>query len=236
MSTKRIVRAVIFDMDGVISDTQVVHAKIESELLRDYGIEISPDDITARFAGVADGEMFQQIFKEFGKAAPAIDGLIKEKWAKMNYLTHGNVREVSGTREFIERLKNFGIPLAVASASRLQFIEFVLSELGQRDKFNTIASAEEVEKGKPEPDLFLLAARRLSIMPEDCLVIEDGINGMAAAKRAGMRCVGLIQRGVDQQYPADLLVEDLRDARIYETYEFTCHFIREKKYKRWHVS
>ncbi len=201
-------------MDGVISDTQVIHAKTESELLKDYGIEIHPDEITRRYAGVGDEEMFREIFSNARQKLPKIGQLVEKKWKIMDELVRGNVKEIPGTSEFIKRLKSLSLPLAVGSASRLAFIELVLAELGLRRKFDAIASAEEVKKGKPEPDLFLLAAKRLSVAPEDCLVIEDGVSGMIAAKRAGMQCVGLIKNKTEQAYPADLLVTDLREVPI----------------------
>lgn len=213
MSLKPIIEGIIFDMDGVISDTQVIHARTESELLRDYGIELHPDEITLRYAGVADKEMFQEIFSNAQQEMPELGQLIEKKWKIMDKLVRGNVKEISGTRDFINEVSGAGLPIAVGSASRLGFIELVLSELGLRHKFKAIASAEEVEKGKPEPDLFLLAAKRLSVAPENCVVIEDGKSGMIAARRAGMQCIGLI-KNKNEDYPADLLVTDLRDVPI----------------------
>lgn len=208
------IKAIIFDMDGVISDTQGIHANTESELLKSYGIEMHPDEITRRYAGVGDEEMFRQIFSRGQKQIPEIEQLVEKKWRIMDQLVRGNVREVPGTREFIERLENLGLPLAVGSASRLSFMEMVLAELGLRDRFRVIASAEEVRKGKPEPDLFLLVANRLSVEPESCVVVEDAVSGMIAAKRAKMQCIGLVRDQIEQNYPADLIVADLREVPI----------------------
>lgn len=214
MLRNRSIKAVIFDMDGVISDTQVIHAKTESELLKNYGIEMYPDEITRRYAGVADEKMFQEIFANAHQKMPALTQLVERKWRIMDELVRGNVKEIRGTREFIGSLQSYGLPLAVGSASRIAFIELVLKELDLRQRFDVITSAEEVEKGKPEPDLFLLAAKRLSIAPASCLVIEDGISGMIAARRAGMQCIGLVENQKEQNYPADLFVTDLRNLPI----------------------
>lgn len=201
-------------MDGVISDTQAIYAKVESELLKNYGIDMSPDKITARFAGVGSKEMFRQIFADFGKEMPILAELEEKEMERINFLVKDNIREIPGTREFILRLKNHGLPLAVASGSRVSFIERVLSKLNLRNKFDAIASAEEVKRGKPEPDVFLLAANRLSIKPKECLVIEDGVSGMIAAKRAGMRCIGLVRNGAFLDCRVDLVVKNLRDVSI----------------------
>ena len=213
MSLKPAIKAIIFDMDGVISDTQIIHAKTESELLKGYNIEIHPEEITRRYAGVSDQEMFKEIFNNAQREMPELNQLVEKKWKMMDKLVRGNVKEISGTREFIGKSRVVGLPLAVGSASRLAFIELVLAELDLRHKFNAIASAEEVKKGKPEPDLFLLAAKRLYVAPENCVVVEDGRSGMIAAKRAGMQCIGLVQHE-DDYYPADLLVKDLRNVPI----------------------
>ncbi|TAN58228.1 HAD family phosphatase [Patescibacteria group bacterium] len=215
MLKKQSIKAVIFDMDGVISDTQDIHAQTESEILKDYGINLHPDKISRRFAGVSLNEMFPQIFNEWEKDMPPLVQLIEEKWERITNLVKGNVKEVGGTLEFIASLKNFGLPLAVASASHLSFIDLVLGELNLKTKFNAVTSAQEVERGKPEPDIFLLAARRLNAVPEDCLVIEDGISGMIAAKRAGMQCIGLVRGKADGDLPeVDLIVPDLRHVQF----------------------
>jgi len=127
--TRSKITAVIFDMDGVISDTQVIHAKTESELLKGYGIEIHPDEITRRYAGVVDAVMFEEIFNKAHQKTPQLKQLLERKWKIMDDLIKGGVKEISGTREFITRLEERGLRLGVASASRIEFINQVLSAL-----------------------------------------------------------------------------------------------------------
>ncbi len=204
---KESIEAVIFDMDGVISDTQIIHSQTESEMLQKYGIDLHPDEITKKYSGVKDGVMFREIFKKSGKEMPPLEDLTNHKWSKMAQIA-GSIAEVPGTSAFISNLKKMGLPLAVASSSRLSFIELVLKELNLRDQFKVIASAEEVEMGKPAPDIFLLAAKRLGVLPEKCVVIEDGIAGMIGAKKADMYCIALATDG-SKDYPADLIVKNL---------------------------
>jgi HAD superfamily hydrolase (TIGR01509 family) len=101
-------------------------------------------------------------------------------------------------------------PLAVASASELATIDLILGKLSLRDRFDAIASTEEVSRGKPAPDVFLLAAKRLGVAPEHCIVIEDAISGMTGAKAAGMRVIALWNHE-PRELPADLVAKDLRD-------------------------
>ncbi len=208
-------RAVIFDMDGVLSDTQTIHAQMESGLLREHGIEMSPDDITREFGGVSDEEMFPRIFGRYGKRIANIDDFIERKWKSIMELAQGRVRATPGALALVETLKARRLPLGVASSSRRPFIELVLGELDIRESFAAIVSADEVERSKPDPAIYLAAARRLGTAPQTCLVIEDSINGMLAAKRAGMLCIGLVpQDSQKENYPADLLISDLRQMPI----------------------
>lgn len=204
------IKAIIFDMDGVISDTQDLQANVEENLLKKYGIEMTASEITDKYAGIADKEWFAMIIKEFNLSVDP-NKMIKEKWDDILKISKNNIKEIDGAKELITNFKNNGFKLAVASASPFEFINLVVSELKVSNKFDILTSATEVNKGKPDPQIFLLAAQRLRVKPEECLVIEDGINGMIAAKRAKMKCIGLVKIKDYQKYPADLLVNSLRE-------------------------
>jgi len=210
------IKAVIFDMDGVISDTQSLMSRVESEFLREHDVNLSPEEITKRYAGTTSGEMLTNAFSLFKKPIENLDSLIQERRERIDRAVVGNIVEVPGTRLFIQNLKAKNMPTAVASASRVSFIELVLQSLGLREYFDAIASSDEVPRGKPEPDVFLLAAQRLGVSPDACLVIEDGAHGMVAARRAGMSSIGLVRRGeLDKSvYPADFLVRSLEDVQL----------------------
>lgn len=206
--------AVIFDMDGVISDTQVIHSRIEAALLREHGIELTPEEITRRFSGSTSKEMFPIIFTEAKKEMPPLMDIVREKWRRIDSAIPKNVRAIPGTREFIESLGERGLSLAVASSSRRAFIDLVLRELKFEKYFQAIASGDEVKQGKPDPEIFLLAAQRLAVAPEQAIVIEDAVNGMVAARRAGMSCIGLVRFGRENDFPADFIVRDLREVPL----------------------
>jgi HAD superfamily hydrolase (TIGR01509 family) len=206
------VEGVIFDMDGVLSDTQTIHARVESDSLRQLGITLSPEDITREFAGVADEDMFPRIFARFGKRVDDFGAFVEDKWKAMMEASRGHVRPMPGAIELVAALGQLGIPLAVASSSRHSYIELVLEELKLQDAFRAVVSAEEVAHSKPDPDIFLLAAKRIGVRPESCLVIEDSVNGMRAAQSAGMYCIGLVsQDGHSSDLPANLLVNSLQE-------------------------
>jgi len=201
--------AVIFDMDGVVSDTQKFHAEVESLILRQHGIEMSPEAITKRYSGVADDVMFMEIFEEHAvNSHPPIDEIVVDKWNKMATVAKGRITAIPHVVDLIRILKKEGFRLAIASASTTIFIQEVLDELDLNEFFDTTVSAQEVKHGKPAPDIFLLAAERLGVEPEACIVIEDGRSGMIGAKAAGIPCIGLVE-DTSEEYPATVVVRSL---------------------------
>lgn len=197
------VKAIIFDMDGVISDTQKFHAGIESSVLQEYGIILSPQQITRRYAGTKDEFMFEtefmnhQIKNDFHEA-------VKKKWELMNKISPNDIKPIPGIEKVIKDFSHSFV-LAVASASPIHFIKRVLNSLHIEKYFSSIASGYEVKYSKPEPDIFLLAAKRLHTQPSHCVVIEDATNGTIAAKKAGMKSIGITTTHTK---------EDLKDATL----------------------
>lgn len=206
-------QAVIFDMDGVISDTQKFHAQVESQILKDYGIDMSPSAITHKYAGVDDKKMFEEIFNEHQIQVPSLDEVVFKKWDLMAGVIHGNIKEIPFASQLIKTLHQRGFKLAIASASTKEFILQVVKELDLSAFFEAIVSAQEVPHGKPAPDIFLLAASRLSVSPDQTVVIEDGRSGMIAAEKAGMKSIGLVP-DISADYPATKLVTSLKDITI----------------------
>ncbi|MDP3964016.1 MAG: HAD family phosphatase [bacterium] len=207
------ITTVIFDMDGVISDTQSAHSRIEQDILGEYGIRMDAAEITRRFAGVTGREMFPKIFSEYGVELPDIEGVLQDKWRRMQQVAAEGISEIPGVASLIRDLHANRFRLGVASGSRLAFIELVLSALNLADYFHAVSSSQEVERGKPDPAIFLLAAKKLGAKPGECLVIEDAESGMLAAKGAGMKCVGLV---LDRQrsYPADMVIENFGELSV----------------------
>lgn len=198
---------VILDMDGVISYTQHIHARLECEVLATLGLIVEPEEITRRFAGVSNRDMFATLFAEAGRESPYC-AEISDDLARRFFGCASEIVAIEGT---VERIKDLHgrTPLAVASASRPEVIDLVLTSVGVKDRFSAIASSREVKRGKPAPDVFLLAAERLQVDPRDCVVVEDGVSGMLGARAAGMRCIALAHDD-RTDYPADLVVRDLR--------------------------
>ncbi len=207
------IKAVIFDMDGVISDTNNFHSEIESKIFKSNGILLSPKEITEKYAGMSDKEFFKTVFDKFGKKVN-VDEIIEEKWDKLLKHAKGKISGIDGINELVKELKDIKCKLGVASASRKEFIELVLSELNIRNRFDSITSSYEVKLGKPNPDIFLLTSRKLRVTPNECLVIEDGKLGITAAKRANMKCIWIDWNNGNDTVEADKVVRNLTDISI----------------------
>ncbi|MBI2030282.1 HAD family phosphatase [Candidatus Kaiserbacteria bacterium] len=206
---KQIIPRIIFDLDGTIADTQGPISERESLFFLRHGIHISPRKITKRYSGVSSKEMIPDVFKRHGKPLGDLEMLREERRRLVSTISDKDIAPVPGTIEAVNSWYQLTGHLAIGSASGLEFIERVLNVLFIRERFGAIASSNEVAHGKPAPDVFLLAAERLDADPSICIVIEDGVAGMLAAKAAGMKCIALM-RGEQRECPADIVVDDLR--------------------------
>jgi beta-phosphoglucomutase len=197
---------VIFDMDGVISDTQALAAEIESAFMREVGVDHDPAWYTKHYAGISHKQMFHDLL---GNQYTPEEILRFEGEIRSRLIARiPDIKPISGIHELLSYLKSKGYLLAVASSSRVVYAHGVLSALQVKEFFKVIITGERVEHGKPAPDIFLLAAKELSALPSECTVIEDAVAGMNAAKAAGMRCIGLVSDNTTA-WPADVIVHSL---------------------------
>jgi len=200
------VEAVIFDMDGVISDTQKLHAEVESEILKRYEIILSPEEITHRYAGVKTEEFLKELLINQTKRYD-LKELLEEKWKKMGEYASLSVTPIDGSLTLIKNLY-YQYNLALASASNFNYVDSVLNTLKIKNYFSAIVTGDMVKNGKPDPESFLLAAEKINAKQKNCLVIEDGRSGMEAARRANMYCIGLVP-DTSKDYPTKNLVTHL---------------------------
>ncbi len=181
--------AVIFDMDGVLVDSEPMHAEAMREVLRPYGVPYT-DRENEEFFGFTDPEVFQILKTRYG-LAPDERELTRRRTDLLVELTRKRAAPMPGVPEVPQRLHGLGYRLAVASSSALPVIRVTVETLGIPALFETLVSGTEVGRGKPAPDVFLETARRLALPPRGCLVVEDSRNGLLAAKAAGMACASV---------------------------------------------
>lgn len=209
------IKAVIFDMDGVISDTLPLHTAAETRVFANYGIHVTSDQLLSEFNAVPDPVMYNALFARFKKKKPDLDKLADEKFAIFSELARDNIHAVPGVIDFIKQLKQQGYILGVASSSPTEIVDVVLETLSIRDSFSAITPTAEVERGKPHPDIFLRTARKLGVSPETCLVVEDAPNGVEAAKRAGMSCIAITTSVTkDKLQEANLVIDSFNELTI----------------------
>jgi HAD superfamily hydrolase (TIGR01509 family) len=181
--------AVIFDLDGVLLDSEPIYLGATNSVLAREGKYLSPEE-NARFIGVRYRDMLGEIIPLMGLAHDA-DFYIEQTRAAVLEAFGKPLAPPPGSRELIERLADHGVPRAVGSSSVHAWVDQVLTNLGVRQHFPVIVGGDEVGNGKPAPDIFLRCAELLGVPPERCAVIEDSANGVLAARRAGMTAIGL---------------------------------------------
>jgi HAD superfamily hydrolase (TIGR01509 family) len=204
------IEAVIFDMDGVISDTQKIHSEVESEIFSRYDVIITPDEITDKYAGVRTREVFKKVLSE-KEANFDVEELMQEKTSKAIEKFKISVDPIDGIYDLLDLLDSLNIKKAVASASFSGLINIILNQLNIIDRFDSLVGEDMVSHGKPDPEIFLLAAKKINVSPENCLVIEDGLSGMIGASKANMKCIGLVKKFDFDKYPTKNQVLSLRE-------------------------
>lgn len=210
-------KAVIFDMDGVMIDSEPVHLEANKRLMKDLNLHFNPS-YYAQFVGSTTDHMWDKMIHDFNlsqtpeELMALSDRYVKEINGDAGY------PEIPGVSTLIKQLSGETIKLAVASSSGVGRIRYVLECMGLQSAFDSIVSGTQVEKPKPEPDTFLKAAELLRVKPSECLVIEDSWNGMKAAKAAGMVCLGYenpeaVMGRQNVEY-ADYIVQGFEDVDI----------------------
>ena len=183
-------RAVIFDIDGTIVDNMHLHAEAFGVFAERHGLPPLTSADRARLDGRRNSEIFPILFKrEVGR--DEWQAYEREKEGLYRELSKGRLLPMKGLHALIDRLKEERIPMALATSAPQLNVEHTLAELGLGDAFPIIVRGDEVARGKPAPDVFVEAARRLGVDAADCLVFEDAPMGIEAAHAAGMRVVAL---------------------------------------------
>lgn len=206
-------QAVIFDLDGTIILNEEVYAEAFKEVLRNHGVSIDGGTTIPHTPGIGMERNWELLKKDFNLPEDLSLSVLSHE-TQNSY--HKRIKEVivrPGFYELQESLVDNGIFLALATSNNWWLVEDELAGLDLQKYFNVTVTREEVFEPKPEPDIFFKAAEKLSIEPEDCIVIEDSIAGIKAAKEAGMKAVAVLgSYSSREDFPdADLVVEGFEE-------------------------
>lgn len=200
---------VIFDMDGVLVDSEKFICKAACLMFEEIGLQVKPDDFLP-FVGTGEDRYIGGVAEKYNFSID-IETVKKRTYDIYLDIIQGALQPLNGVHQFIKKCKDTGRKIAVASSADRRKVMGNLKEIGlEPDIFDAVVVGEDVSHKKPAPDIFLLAADRLNLKPKECLVVEDAVSGVAAAKAAGSRCLALTTSFDRKELAqADLFAADL---------------------------
>lgn len=219
-------KAIIFDFDGVIADTEPLHLKAFQLTLKEKGIELSDEDYFENYLAYDDKTLFKELLKDrnYEHNEAQISELMNRKSEHFENVLKGNILVLEGVPEFISEVSG-KYPLAIGSGAIRSEIIDILESGGLREHFEIIVSADEIINCKPDPEVFIEALRRLNnldsvsekISPQECLVIEDSTSGIKAAHSAGMKCLAITNSyAAEKLSEAELIKQSLKGIYLEE--------------------
>ena len=205
--------AFIFDMDGVIIDSEPLHERVKRETFSQFGLPL-PAEGLSHFVGRTSRELFTEVLARAGRMDVTAEDIARFKHERyLSLLQREGVPCIPGSLALIRALHAEGVPLALATSSWRRVVDQVLDSLSLHEVFSSVISGADLPRSKPDPAIYLLSAQRLGVKPADCTVLEDSESGVEAAKRAGMRCIGFISphSGAQDLCRADGIVHRLEE-------------------------
>jgi beta-phosphoglucomutase len=216
-------RAIIFDFNGILVDDEPIHLKMFQKVLSEEGVSLSEKDYYERYLGMDDRGCFKAALHDSGKELDesSLQELIRRKAIYYRQFIENEMRVFAGVYRLIPLLSP-RFALAIASGALRSEIELILKSIDLRKYFRAIVSAEDVKEGKPSPEIFLKALSLLNqartdspILPSECLVIEDSKEGILGARRAGIKCLAVANTySARELKPADAVVKSLEEVSV----------------------
>jgi beta-phosphoglucomutase len=184
------IRGVLLDMDGVLADSEQFICKAAIMMFEELGLVVKPDDFKS-FVGTGENRYIGGVAEKYGKKVD-IEKVKARTYEIYEEIIKGNLRPLPGASDFVKSCRDRGFKIAVATSTDEIKMRANLKEIGIPDiMFHATVNGLEVQNRKPSPDIYLAAAEKIGLKPEECLVIEDAVSGIKAAKSAGCRCLAL---------------------------------------------
>lgn len=209
--------AVIFDMDGVIVDSNPYHKIALQQFCEKHGYHLSDDELRNRVFGRTNKDWLMSLFN--GKVtAQQIKEFEEEKEALFREIIAPHIQPVKGLIQFLEKLEEQKIPRAVATSAPPANVIFTLEKTGTRKFFQVVVDGDMVENSKPHPEIYLKTAALIHYLPQKCVIIEDSLSGIEAGRRAGCRVIGITttHSRSELQPVTDLVIDDFDQLRLGE--------------------
>ena len=184
-------QAVLFDMDGVIVDNHIYHEQAWIAFCQRHGMTLTPEDYKQRINGRTITEVIHLLFEADNPTAEEVRAYSLEKEASYREIYGPHLSPTPGLIPFLDRLKAAGIPCAVGTSAPTDNVTFTLDGLGIRPYFQSIIDETGVERGKPDPEIYLRSAKAVGVPPQHCLVLEDALSGIRAGHNAAMGVLAL---------------------------------------------
>jgi HAD superfamily hydrolase (TIGR01509 family) len=213
-------KLIIFDMDGVLLDSEKIYMDMNQIFFKKLGADISIAEHQT-FVGISATKMWTHIKHKFN-LSQSVDELKElEKELKHKTLKETSLIPTSGVIDFLEFLRQKGHTITIASSGLKKNVDLILQKLGIEKYFDLVVNGEQVLNGKPEPDIFLKVAEYYNLLPKDCIVIEDSTNGVLAAKAANMFCIGYYNPNSGKQdlTKADEIIDNFKDQKLFDIIE-----------------
>jgi len=184
------IKGVLFDMDGVLVDSEAFICKAAIMMYNELGVKVYPDDFLP-FVGMGENRYIGGVAEKYGIKIE-IEKVKARTYAIYELIVKGKLDPLPGTHEFISKCRNKGFKMALATSADKIKMEVNLREIGLSETiFNAVITGLDVENKKPFPDIYIMAAKRIGLDPHECLVVEDAVSGIKAGKSAGCKCLAI---------------------------------------------
>ena len=212
-------KAVIFDMDGVLTDSEPLINEASVKMFAELGVKVQPEDFYP-YVGTGEKQYIGGVAEKYGVTIDLFEAK-KRTYEIYLKLAPRKLRSFPGAVDLVQRCCNEGWKIGLASSADMIKIEANMTQIGLPvETWDAVTGADHVEHKKPAPDIFLAAAKQLDLMPDQCVVIEDASHGVQAAKSAGMRCVAVTHTfTADQLTQADLIKDTIGEINLQDLFE-----------------
>lgn len=203
--------AVVFDMDGVLIDSNPYHKIALKQFCNKYGFNLSEEELRNRIYGRTNKEWISSLFGET-LTSQALEAYAWEKEELYRELYKHDVKAVNGLLPFLQALKDAGVRMAIGTSAPKGNVDFTLNAIKAWPFFEVILDESHVTKGKPNPEIYLKCAAALGMAPDQCVVFEDSISGLAAARASGAKVVGIeTTHTKEEMTDSDLVIKDFSE-------------------------